>query len=148
MNKLFILSGASCVGKSTLLQRLVMDGHCSLASKYSTRDKRSGLYDDILHTDELENFCDITYKMYNMEYGINSNEIKNKLNENNQGIIVSDIKTIKKLINIFQNNLQIVCIILLNRRIEDFVNTMFVRDNIICKNKIKENIFDSIKKIN
>lgn len=37
MNKLFVLSGASGAGKSTLLDRLVKEGICNAAVKYSER---------------------------------------------------------------------------------------------------------------
>jgi len=140
MNKLFVLSGASCVGKSTILQRLVSERYCSLAPKYSTRKPRNGLYDDILYKDKLNRDCDIIYNMYNISYGIRTKDIKNKLRENSQGIIISDVKAIKKIISIFGDDMKIICVMLLKRCIEDFVNIMFLRDGIKCNNKTRGTI--------
>jgi len=41
MNRLFVLSGASGTGKSAFLNRLVINGRCVAAPKYSERKKYS-----------------------------------------------------------------------------------------------------------
>jgi len=85
--------------------------------------------------------------MYNINYGIDTTEIKRKLAEGNQGIIISDINTIKKVISVFGDSLKVICILLKNRRIEDFVDIMFMRDNIECDIEIKSNIISISKKL-
>lgn len=66
MNKIFILSGASGAGKSTLLDRLVKEGSCNAAIKYSER-KRFNTVDDVSTVENINNpklQCDIVYTMY------------------------------------------------------------------------------------
>lgn len=85
MNKLFILSGA---GKSTLLDRLVKEGICNAAVKYSER-KRFNTVDDVFTVENLSNpqlECDIIYTMYGNRYGFSTKKLHNQLN----GVIIND----------------------------------------------------------
>jgi guanylate kinase len=98
-NKLFVLSGPSGSGKSSLLAKIVKEGLCEQAPKYSNREKRSTEFDDITHI-RLEDFkekCDIIYKRYNICYGVNTEEIKERLKHFNQIVIISDITVMEIL---------------------------------------------------
>ena len=101
MNRLFVLSGASGSGKSRLLEKIVKEGLCKQAPKYSNREKRSDEFDDITHieVDELKKKCDIRYQIYmdNIWYGINTKEIKEELHVANLIVIISDIDAIKAI---------------------------------------------------
>lgn len=123
-NKLFILSGSSASGKSTLLSKIVENGLCERATKYSTREKRMNeLYDDIIHMNELEikQSCDIIYTMYNNLYGINTSEIEQRLLFNNQIVIVSDIDSLRKIKFIFNEKVSIIFISLIDINIENLL---------------------------
>ena len=114
MNKIFILSGASGAGKSTLLSKLVSEGFCVTPTKYSSRNRYQYMVDEISHVNsirELKQKCDITYTMYGNEYGFNSQELKRKLEINNQVIITNDIKTIERLKEMFVNQIVVIYII-------------------------------------
>jgi guanylate kinase len=98
---LYVLSGASGSGKSSLLKMIVEKGLCKQAPKYANRANRVNEFDDITHIeiDDLIKKCDLRYQIYNKSiwYGINTNEIKEKLQYDDLVVIISDITTIKKL---------------------------------------------------
>lgn len=102
MNKVFILLGVSCAGKSTLLNRLVKDGYCCAATKYSDRKKISAV-DDITSVKDITDpqlQCDIVYSMYGNKYGFSSKKLKRQLQNSSLILITNDqltIETIKKL---------------------------------------------------
>jgi hypothetical protein len=112
MNKLFVLSGASGSGKSSLLLKIVEEGLCELAPKYSNRKKRDA-EDDIIYIDDLKNHsCDVVYERYNNIYGINTSEIEERLRKKNQIVVISDIDSIKKIRNRFANGISVIFVYL------------------------------------
>ncbi|GHT25572.1 hypothetical protein AGMMS4957_20620 [Bacteroidia bacterium] len=123
-NKLFVLSGASGSGKTSLLKKIVIEkGLCKQAPKYSNRaERKNELFDDITHVDKLdEKKCDIRYERYTIEYGINSNEIKAKLSNKSQIVIISDIKAISEINNKFGKDASIVFVYLQNLCIDNLL---------------------------
>ena len=149
MYKLFVLSGASGVGKSTMLFKLVDTGLCEVAPKYSEREERKGK-DDIIHVDNIYDnniSCDITYKMYNTMYGINTREIKDKSKEHHQIIIISDIESLKKIQVVFDNNVITVYILLSDICIESLIEACIYREELIIPEKEKKDLILLAKKI-
>lgn len=113
MNKLFILSGASGVGKSTLLNRLVLDNFCGAANKYSER-KRFNTLDDVIAVDDITDpnlECDLIYTMYGNKYGFSSKKIQEELEIGNQILIANDVNTIDKIKTLFPNNVIVIYIV-------------------------------------
>lgn len=113
MNKLFIIAGASGVGKSSLLKRLIMDNICIAVDKYSERKKFNTL-DDVVVVDSITNpdlQCDLIYTMYGNKYGFSSIKIREKLDIQNQALIVNDIDTIKKIKTMFPHQVIVVYVI-------------------------------------
>lgn len=113
MNKLFILSGASGAGKSTLLDRLVKGGICNAAIKYSER-KRFNTVDDVSTVENLNNpqlQCDIIYTMYGNRYGFNTKKLRTQLSEGNLILITNDKLAIKKLKEIFPQQIVVIYIV-------------------------------------
>jgi len=161
-NKLFVLSGASGSGKSTLLFEIVKNGLCQQAPKYSNRENR--VLDDLIHIKEdvLKNTCDIVYERYNIFYGINTKEIKECLKNDNQVVVISDIKATKKLKEHLGDDSLIVFIYLQDLSIDNLLkerHKLNLEENerkelaseILSKNKnwftsIDENIQKKIKK--
>jgi len=133
MNKLFVLSGPSSVGKSTLLSKIVEERLCEIAPKYSDREIRKNVrFDDITSVDKgyIENFCDIKYKMYGNQYGFNTGEINNKLIEKNQITICSHTGSIKKLRSIFDEKLSVIFIYLQDIRVENLLKAYIEREGL------------------
>jgi guanylate kinase len=63
-NKLFVLCGPSAVGKSTIISRIVEEGLCQIAPKYSNRKNRPNVFDDIIPVSRshIDVFCNkVTY---------------------------------------------------------------------------------------
>mgnify|MGYP003307973802 CR=1 FL=1 len=113
MNKLFILAGSSGAGKSTLLNRVVKEGYCDAANKYSER-KRFSSVDDVITVENLDapNLqCDLIYMMYGNRYGFCSEKIIECLKEKSQILITNDIKTIENLKKLFPKQVVIIYII-------------------------------------
>ena len=129
MNKLFVLSGASGSGKSSLLKKVVEKGLCVQAAKYSNRIRRAYEFDDITHieVDDLQTKCDIRYQIYNdnIWYGINTKEIKEKLKNGNLIVIISDIVTIKTLKEYLGNDALIVFIYLKDLCIDNLLKKRY-----------------------
>lgn len=132
-HKLFVLSGPSASGKSTVLSRVIKEGLCKQAPKYSNREKRKtikGTLDDIISVSQncIKEFCDeINYEMYGNLYGFNIDKIKKDLNKNNLITICSDINSIKKLKNKFNESFSAVFIYLQDISIENLVKAFFER---------------------
>lgn len=113
MNKLFILSGASGAGKSTLLDRLVKEGICNAAVKYSER-KRFNTVDDVFTVENLNDSkldCDIIYTMYGNRYGFSTKRLRSQLNEGNLILITNDKLAIKKIKEIFPQQVIVIYIV-------------------------------------
>ena len=113
MNKLFVLSGASGAGKSTLLDRLVKEGICNAAIKYSER-KRFNTVDDVSTVENLNNpqlQCDIIYTMYGNRYGFSTKRLHTQLSEGNLILITNDKSVIKKLKKIFPQQIVVIYIV-------------------------------------
>lgn len=113
MNKLFILAGASGVGKSTLLNWLVKEGYCNAAVKYSER-QRFNTVDDISTVEDINDpqlQCDIIYTMYGNRYGFSSQKLQRQLKEGNLILITNDRLAIKKLKMIFLQQVVVIYIV-------------------------------------
>lgn len=103
LNKLFILCGASGVGKSTILNALVREKICKPVVKYSDRESFDEIDDitPVANIYDKELSCDIVYSMYGNFYGCNSDTIKKGLQEQNQILITNDKTSIEKLKKFF-----------------------------------------------
>lgn len=113
MNKLFILSGASGAGKSTLMDRLVKEGSCNAAIKYSER-KRFNTVDDVSTVENINNpqlQCDIIYTMYGNRYGFSTKKLQAQLREGNLILITNDKGAIEKLKGIFPQQIVVIYIV-------------------------------------
>ncbi|MGE5342903.1 MAG: hypothetical protein ACM3SY_15625 [Candidatus Omnitrophota bacterium] len=149
MNKLFVLSGASGIGKSTILFQLVKEKLCSPAHKYSERLVRKG-EDDIIHVSNIYDSkiaCDIIYEKYNIKYGINTAEIKRKLQTDNQIIIVSDIVALKKLKEVFKGTSTVVYIFLSSICVEKLVVVYINRGALVISDENREDLILFASKI-
>lgn len=127
MNKLFILSGASGAGKSTLLDRLVKDGYCSAAIKYSERKKFSTV-DDITSVENIRDprlKCDLIYSMYGNMYGFSSRNLKNGLKKMNQILITNEKNVIKKIKSFFPE--QVIVIYIVSDINIDILKTIYMK---------------------
>jgi len=146
--KLFVLTGASGIGKSTLMFKLSKTGMCEIAPKYSERLKRKGL-DDIIYVDSVydkELSCDIVYELYGTKYGVNTKEIKEKLQNNNQVIIISDIESIKKLRNIFRKRIITIYISISNIHMKSFIESYIQREELLISLKEKREFIGLVYK--
>lgn len=105
---LYVLSGASGCGKTTLLNQLCpSDGsvHPELrtvrAPKFSERAVRTAgpIVDDVIHVDRITaTDFDVTYVINNNRYAIRTADIQNLLDQNlNPVIILSDFRVIRQL---------------------------------------------------
>ena len=113
MNKLFVLSGSSGAGKSTLLNRLVKEGICNAAIKYSER-KRFNTVDDITTVENIDSpqlQCDIIYSMYGNKYGFSSKQLYTQLQEGNLILITNDKSVIDKLKKRFPQKVVLIYIV-------------------------------------
>lgn len=113
MNKIFILSGPSGAGKSTLLDRLVKEGICNAAVKYSER-KKFNTVDDIYTVKNVNNpqlQCDIIYTMYGNRYGFSTIKLYTQLKEGNLILITNDKLAINKLKMTFPQQIVVIYII-------------------------------------
>jgi len=127
MNKLFVLSGASGSGKSSLLSKIVEENLCEQTPKYSSRERRSSGFDDVIHIkiDDLKKKCDVIYERYGTYYGINTEEIKKGLQQNNQILIISDIKAIETLKKHLGNDVLIIFIYLQDLSLDNLLKERY-----------------------
>ena len=143
MNHLFILAGPSMIGKTTLLSKIIEAGLCEGLNKYSSRKKREKGFDDIIHVDDIYDSkygCDIIYEMYDNLYGVNTNEIKAKLQNKNQIVIISEVNAINKIIEIFDENATVILLFLSgNMPIGEYLRIYLTRREVPLI--IKEDIF-------
>ena len=147
MYKFFVLSGASGAGKTTSLNALVESGLCEKVPKYSEREER-GSSDDIVHVDNIDTniSCDVIYTMYNNKYGINTNQIKDRLKLKHQITVISDIMSLIELKKIFKDDV-IIIYILTDRNIENFVVDYIEKNRIIISQEDKDRLFYLAHKI-
>jgi guanylate kinase len=146
-NKLFVLSGPSAVGKSTIISKIVEDGFCDIAPKYSNRKNRQNVFDDIISVSKsyIDEFCNkVTYKMYGNLYGFNIDEINMGLQKNHLITICSDIDSIKKMKNIFSERFSTIFIYLQDISIENLLKAYIERKNLQFDNN---DLFSLAKKL-
>jgi guanylate kinase len=101
---LFILSGASGCGKTTLMNDICNDSTINglKAAKYSERESR-GSDDDIQHVERIEiGDYDLAYVINDKRYGIKTTKIKQELDSGkNAFIILSDFRVTRKVKSVF-----------------------------------------------
>jgi guanylate kinase len=115
MARLYILSGASGCGKTSLLNSIAaldegkidIETHAIRAPKFSERAvrKKEGETDDITHVPEIQlGDFDIAYVINNVKYGIRLKPIEELLRKGfNPFIILSDFRVVRQLKNIFRD---------------------------------------------
>ena len=138
-NKLFVLSGPSAIGKATILSKIAEEKLCNIAPKYSSRKKREAVFDDIIPVSKeyIEEFCEeINYEMYGNLYGFNINEIKKDLNECNLIAICSDIDSIKKMKEIFDEKFSAIFIYIQDIFVENLVKAFLERKELYVDNEL------------
>ncbi|MDR2717140.1 MAG: hypothetical protein LBB89_03620 [Treponema sp.] len=130
--KLFVLSGPSGIGKSTLLSKIVENGLCAKASKYSSRKKRETTFDDITSVDKdyIEKNCDIKYDMYGNSYGFIIEEMGKRLNNENLVVICRHVKSIKKMKKYFDDKISIIFIYLQDIFVENLLKAYVEREGL------------------
>ncbi|MCH5279654.1 MAG: hypothetical protein J1E60_07700 [Christensenellaceae bacterium] len=147
MNKLFVLSGASGAGKSTLLDRLVKEGLCKAAIKYSER-KRFSTVDDVSAVEDVndpELQCDIVYSMYGNRYGFSSTKLRAQLQEGNVTLITNDKPAIDRLKNLFPQQIVVIYIVSdVNKRLLGQI--YLERHGFTLTNNIHEKLFEHVRK--
>jgi len=129
-NQLFVLSGPSATGKSTILSKIVEEGLCEIATKYSNRKKRRTVFDDIqdVSREYIFEFCDeVNYEMYGNLYGFNVKEIKERLKKTNLIAICSDFDSIRKMKALFNGNISAIFIYLDGIFIENLLKAYIER---------------------
>ena len=149
MYKLYIISGASGIGKTTLLFKLAKMRVCDIAPKYSNRPQRAGL-DDVIHVDDIYDpkySCDIIYELYYYRYGINTQEIKNKLFQNNQILIISNIEALIKIKQIFKEIVVITNMFLPENHFRNLIKTYISRENLKLSRNDREELISVAGKI-
>ncbi len=109
--KLFILTGASMSGKTTVMDLACESTNLNIvpAAKYSDRESR-GDNDDIEHRDEINvEEYDITYIINGQKYGIRTDVIRSQLDSGrNAAIVLSDFRNVRRLRDEFRD--RVVCI--------------------------------------
>jgi len=146
-NKLFVLAGPSAVGKSTVLSKIIDEGLCKLATKYSDReDRKKILFDDIesVAKNKMHEFCDVViYEMYGNLYGFNIDKINKELCESHLITICSDFTSVKKMKKLFKKNFSAVFIYLQNIMVENLLKAFAERK----KKKFDKELFELAKKL-
>ena len=140
-NKLFVLAGPSAVGKSTVLSKMVEEGLCKLVIKYSDREDRKSIFDDIqsVSKEQIRKFCtEVLYEMYGNLYGFDIDTIKEDLYKNHLITICSDFVSIKKMKNIFNKNFTAIFIYLQNISVENLLKAFSERKKISFSNELFE----------
>ena len=103
-SRLFVLSGASGSGKSSLMRAMCTDEYVAgtIAPKYSTRPRRSG-WDDIITSEAIDTRAfDVAYVLNNRRYGIRANEVRTLLDEGKDVFIVlSDFRVVRRVEQLF-----------------------------------------------
>ncbi len=98
--KLFVITGASGCGKTTLLNSLIANKDLNIikAPKYSNRIKRDD-NDDIIYAPIItKDTYDLVYKLNEKTYGIKLNELKSLMEKGkNLIIILSDVRVLTRL---------------------------------------------------
>ena len=92
---------------------MVKDGICNAAVKYSER-KRFNTVDDIYTVENLSNpqlECDIIYTMYGNRYGFSTKKLSMQLNEGNLILITNDKMSIKRLKELFLQQVVVIYIV-------------------------------------
>ncbi len=106
--RLFVLSGASGSGKSSLMRAMCTDEHVAalVAPKYSTRPRRSG-WDDIITSEIIDTQTfDIAYVLNDRRYGIRANEIRALLDRGKDVFIVlSDFRVVRDVQQLFHDQI-------------------------------------------
>jgi len=101
---LYILTGASTSGKTTLLNDILENGYAMKAPKFAERLSR-GPDDDITHIDNIEKSnCDILYVINGKRYGIDTKLIMDEIKKGNDlFVVLSDLRVIRRLKSEFED---------------------------------------------
>ena len=137
-NTLFVLSGPSATGKSTILSKIAEERLCKVAPKYADRERRSTEFDDITPVTKecIYEFCnEIHYEMYGNLYGFNIDRIKKELNKNNLITICSDFNSIKKMKDSFNENFSAIFIYLQDISVENLLKAYIEREKLRINDK-------------
>ena len=140
MCKLYVLSGASGIGKSTLMFKLNNMGLCKIAPKYSEREIRKGK-DDIIHVDNIYEeclSCDIIYELYDTKYGINTFEIKSELETNNLIVAISDVDSLRRMRDSFKDKIVTIYISFSEDHIDDLIEAYINREEMEISFEVRE----------
>ena len=111
MGNLYIFTGASGTGKTTVLNNMESMKKLSKGKKYSTRAYR-GKGDDIVHVDRIEDAPDgIEYNVKGHSYRIDIMDIISRLeNGEDVGMALSNIDVIKQIKEILEDRVKVYCI--------------------------------------
>jgi len=127
---LYILTGASTSGKTTLLNNILENGYAMKAPKFAERISR-GPDDDIIHFDNIEKSnCDVLYVINGKRYGIDTKLIKDEIKKGmDLFVILSDLRVIRRLKSEFEDHAKAI-----------YISSAIDEENVV-KEQAKRNTF-------